>query len=308
VRRPANRFFTYSFLGADPNVSARAVAAVDLEDTCVYALNPTIRGAVKVAGGATVNLSCGIKVNSIDTAALDQSSAGSCLSSTLIKIHAPGWYDGPCVNATEGIYTTVAVKDPMLLVDPPVDPNTLTCDHTAKIMANSGDHVVLDPGTYCNSIETVSTGQITFNPGLYVLHGAALKVSASGSLQGDGVTFYITPDASASDSINFQAGATVDLKAPTAGEAGMPGILFYQDRNAPTNLTHHFTAEANMNLEGTLYFPTSQVNFAGGSSLDAKAVMLIVDTLSFTGQSHVGEFEGSVIESNPSLITAILLE
>ncbi|MGF1611423.1 MAG: pilus assembly protein TadG-related protein [Kiloniellales bacterium] len=308
VRRPAPVFFSGMFYSGTTMVTGRAVAAADLDDTCVYALNPNARGAVKVNGGANISLACGIKVASTDSAAVDQTSAGSCLSSTLIKIKDPGWYDGTCVNAAEGIHTTAAVQDPMAGVAPPVDASSLSCDHTAKVKVNNTQSRTINPGTYCAGIEIEGSGTLTLNPGLYILHRAGLKVSAQGTLQGEGVTFYITPDARTSDSINFQAGATVDLSAPDVGQAGMPGVLFYQDRNVSSSVSHSLTAGSNMNLEGTLYFPTSDVNFAGGASLSATAAQLIADTVSFAGQSSIGQFEGSVIEANSALVTARLLE
>ena len=80
------------------------------------------------------------------------------------------------------------------------------------------------------------------------------------SVTGSDVTFYITEDSGSGDSINIQAGASVTLSADTGGD--LPGVLFFQDRNGPTNVTHSMTGGSNMELDGIIYQETPLPNDA----------------------------------------------
>ena len=65
---------------------------------------------------------------------------------------------------------------------------------------------------------------------------ASLNVTSDGIVTGDGVSFFITEDSGQGDHINIAANADVTLSAPTDGD--MEGVLFYQDRNSPANITN----------------------------------------------------------------------
>ena len=54
--------------------------------------------------------------------------------------------------------------------------------------------------------------------------------------------------------------------------------------------------------------PASGYRGTIGSAHAAKHGIGIGDTVSFEGSSYIGQFEGSVIEANNALITAIILE
>ncbi len=98
----------------------------------------------------------------------------------------------------------------------------------------------------------------------------------------------------------------MQLSAGTTGD--LAGVLFYQDRDATGNLTHKLTGGANMDLDGIIYFPSQAVQFSGGASLDSSSSLLVADTVTFTGNSYVGDFEGSASAANKTLIEASLVE
>jgi hypothetical protein len=88
----------------------------------------------------------------------------------------------------------------------------------------------------------------------------------------------------------------------------MAGILIYHDRNSPTNVTHSLTGGAEMDLEGIIYFPVQDLKFAGGASFDVSSTMLIVDEIDISGNTSLGDFDDSAVESNTLLIEASLAE
>jgi hypothetical protein len=64
-----------------------------------------------------------------------------------------------------------------------------------------------------------------------------------------------------------------------------------------------------MQLDGLIYAPSTNVEFAGGTSADSSSVMIIADTVAFKGgDTFLGDFDTSSILSNPLLIRPQLLE
>ena len=97
--------------------------------------------------------------------------------------------------------------------------------------------------------------------------------------------------------------------APSDGP--LPGILFYHDRNGSGNITHNLTGGANMQLNGIIYFPTSELNFTGGSALTDSASIIIADKVTFSGDVHLGDFSsapGNAILGNALMLQATLVE
>ena len=244
-------------------------------------------------------MSCGIIVNSVDDEALSQD-GGACLTSTKIKV--AGGYNGSCINP-QPLTNVMPVNDPLSSLQPPTYGG---CDHTAKTKINGGEEVTLSPGVYCGSIEVVADGIVHFEPGLYVLDGAGLSVSAQGTADGAGVHFYLSENSGTADSISIQAGATVNLAAGTSGD--LAGVLFFQNANTTGNINHNLTGGGSMDLEGILYFPNQDVSYAGGSTFNAAASMLVAQTITFTGSSELGDFSGTAVEANNLLISASLIE
>ena len=279
-------------------IVARAVAYGTANDTCVWALNPSVGGAVTVSGGAQVTLDCGMFVNSSSSSALSQSGS-SCLNATEAKV--AGGYSGTCVSPTPSTGVP-QIEDPLSWVE---GPSYSACDVNNKVKVNAGETKTLSPGVYCGGIEAQSGGTLHFSPGLYILNGGGLTFSSSATVTGTDVNFYLTEFNGQSGTISIAAGATVDLSAGSWG--GLDGILFYHDRNSPSGLSHSIAGGATMNLDGILYFPNQNIKFAGGSSLDATSSIIIADTVTFTGNTEIG-LAGAAVSANPLLVTAKLVE
>jgi hypothetical protein len=166
---------------------------------------------------------------------------------------------------------------------------------------------VLSPGVYCGKISAVSNGRIEFEPGLYILDNAGMSFGGQSTVIGlGGTTFYLTANSGSSANISIQAGVNVQLKAPTTGP--FAGILFYQDRNSTANISHSLTGGASMDLDGVLYFPNQTLKFSGGSATDNSSSILIANIIEFTGQSYLGDFDGSAAAANPGLVRVALVE
>ena len=300
VRRPAPLFFAKVLIDKVDTIAGRAVASTGGNQTCLWTLNKTKRGAVKVSGGATVNLGCGIFVNSDDTEALQESGGNSCI--TAAKIRIVGGYSGDCITATP----TTGVKpvsDPLANIEPP---QVGECDYAKKVKVNKGEVVELLPGVYCGGINVVAGGEVIFASGTYVLDGGGLNIAGQSTATGTGVSFYMTSNAKPADNVSIQAGANVTLSAPTTG--AQAGILFHMDKASAANINHYFTGGATMTLDGILYFPNQGVKFAGGSEVNATSTMIIADTLKVTGNSEFSDLKNSTVGSNQYLTTVSIVE
>jgi hypothetical protein len=226
---------------------------------------------------------------------------------TATEIKIVGGTEGDCVNPTAE--TGIApVEDPLAALEAP---SYTPCFGGAPptILSGTADYA-LNPGVYCGNITINTGGTVTFNPGLYVLDGAALTINGAASVFGDDVSFYLTENNNnINDNITISGTGSVILSAPSDGP--LPGILFYHDRNAGGNVTHNLTGGATMQLNGIIYFPTTDLKFTGGAELNESASIIIADEVTFTGEVHLGGFTtapGNAILGNSLMLQANLIE
>ncbi len=142
---------------------------------------------------------------------------------------------------------------------------------------------------------------------------------------GQEVMFFLNPSKTPHD-VDFTGQANISLSAPTAdcdttvweNCTFYQSILFFESREVPVKqLEHTFAGGANMDLNGILYFSSTDVLFAGGSSADSSSISIISYTIRFTGTTNIGDFpviidgEGAeeiVLPFNRFLVRVQLLE
>ncbi len=300
VRRPTTAFLGRVLFKDDVTVASRAVARVDINDTCVWALNRTADKAIRISGAANVDLPCGILSNSNAPEAFS-SDGSACVTATGIRV--VGGSVGDCINPDPSLNMN-AVNDPLNGMAPPTYG---PCNVSSNIRVNAGNTLTLDPDVYCGRISVMSGGTLHFNEGLYVLDTVSMSFNSNATVTGSDVSFYITENSGQGDNISVAANASVSLSAPGA-EGELPGVLFYQDRDSPGNITHSFTGQASMDLEGILYFPNQRLQIAGGSEFDPVTTLIIADQVEFTGNTTTGNLDGSVVRANPAFVTVTLVE
>ncbi|MGI9494186.1 MAG: pilus assembly protein TadG-related protein [Geminicoccaceae bacterium] len=275
IQQRTKSYFVQALFDLDVTVEARAVAkAVEL-DTCVWALEESDTG-ITINGTADVVLDCGIFANSTNTVAIDQVGS-SCVTATSIRV--VGGYAGTCLDPEPT--SSFPYPDPLADLNPP---NFSGCDHNGKVKVNGGN-VTLSPGVYCKGIDVTGGAHVTFSSGEYIFKGGRFKAAGGSSLEGNDVVFYLTDGAGGHAELDITA-ATIDFSAPTSGD--LEGILFFQDRAAPTTKTNKIRGNANLELEGALYFPTTALDFAGTSSSVIPSPMIVAREIRFTGTTSLG--------------------
>ncbi|MFA7429943.1 MAG: pilus assembly protein TadG-related protein [Rhodospirillaceae bacterium] len=268
-------------------VTVRATAGTTLDDEfCILGLDPAMASAVNVQGNASVSMSCGIAVNSTSDKAL--AIAGSVdITASSASISGNMYLNGnPTVNFTEPPRTgQPPVVDPYADLEvPPFGACTAT-NTTAK------NTVTLSPGVYCGGLKANAGANITLDPGVYIMAGGSFDIAGGASLRGDDVTIILTDDAGGNyTTVKINGGADMELNAPASGD--WSGILFYQDRNAPSFqgakiITNTFTGGADMVLNGAVYFPSQAIEYTGNATVASDCLQLIGRQVIMTGNSQL---------------------
>ena len=243
------------------------------QPACVLALDDHASNSVKVQGSTQVTLDgCVIAANSD---AIDSVYRGGSAQLKAKCVSAVGRTEG-LSNANTKLACGPALEQQYPSLDPLVDvvpPSYTTCKSVP-----GGKTKTLSPGTYCNK---TLTGDITLNPGTYILRGGQIKLGGGGTLVGHGVTIFLMEGAEFSTNAN----ETVDLSPPTSGDYA--GITVYQEKANTLTLTINGTSASK--LTGFIYAPGAHVFFAGNSNMSGSGdcVRVIGDTIELTGNSKM---------------------
>ena len=300
VSQPVPTFFLKILNISSVTVTARAVARYSAAQGCLYALDPTAPNAVVASGGSLFSTQCNIYVDSDNTKGL-VSSGGSSITANNSTIDVvasaysgSGFSPNPITNASP-------VSDPFASLPAPTFSNTCACtnytvsNNQAACNGNTinanGTSATLKPGVYCGGITVSGNGvSATFSSGTYILLGGGLQIKGGANGTGSGVMFYNTYNATYSYSPIVVSASSSTLSAPTSGT--YEGILFFQDRNIPTNdkgasgPQNTVSGTSTTSFTGALYFPSTPLVFSGGSS-DTDCTELIADTLTISGTSYI---------------------
>lgn len=266
-----------------PTIVARSVAKVTPNNNCITLLGANST-TLNVKGGATVNAThCGVYLNSSD------SSAGVVVGSSVLNtqyVRGVGQVKqsgGGTINATDGIQSDMpALSDPYANV---AIPSYSGCSSN-NYSLNSGN-VTINPGTYCGGISVKSKAKLNLNPGVYIMDRGDFSATAQTTVTGSGVTIILTSSTGSNfGKVSFAGGATVTLSAPTTGS--LANMLFYGDRRAPSNLSNKMTGGSTQSLTGILYFPSTELDFAGKSSGATSCIGIVANNVTFTGGASFG--------------------
>ncbi len=288
------------------NVQARAVARADVNDTCIWALNPTAEKTINVSGAANVALGCGMLANTDDPDGIYKEGSG-CLAASEFKV--AGGYDDDdnsgCALDPVPETNVPPADDPLASLP---SPSYTNCSGGGPPVNLSGtaDYFIA-AGVYCTNVNITTSGTVTFGPGIHIFDGAALNINGGANVEGTELTLYWSENGGVNDGFDIAGGATVTLSAPTSGVYA--GILIYQDRNMAPGVTHKLTGGSTMTLDGIIYTPSTNVEFAGGTSADSSSIVIIADKVEFKGgETFLGDFETSSILNNALLLQAKLVE
>jgi Flp pilus assembly protein TadG len=287
------RLFTAIFANTTVPITSRAVVLIeDGSVACILSLGPVESQGVSIGGNSTVTLDgCDVASNSLMPTAYDQ---GGGPSMTTGCIHTVGeanvsggslsLTDPDCPQIEEFAPT---VADPYAArAAPTVSGNCSNFNANAGGGGNgNGNNATqVQPGHYCG-MHFSGQGTYNLNAGVYIVDGADFLVNSGVTVTGTDVTIYLVNGAS----IQINGGAIVDLSAPNGDYDPVTnpyaGLLFFAERDTSVQLNHTINGDATTSLEGAIYVPTDDINYAGGASGPNGCLQVIGWTVEFTGNS-----------------------
>ncbi|WP_372616914.1 pilus assembly protein TadG-related protein [Falsiroseomonas sp.] len=286
------------FLRSAPIVAGRSVAAVrDSRPVCFLAL----AGGFTVAGSATISApECALASNRTSGPGFDFSGSGQVTAFTASAVTTCDGCDDEAVQLTQpAAEGQLPASNPYAHLDTKVLPsfNGSSCLSASNNPTSLSPYESNGRRAYCDDIRVAAGATLTLTPGTYYLHNASLRVNGGGRLEcptctgGEGVTIVLTGDPSRIGEIDINGGAMVGLRAPeNPQDPDYRGILFYRDIRATGGggtAAVKIAANAEFDIEGGLYFPSSTVQFSGASATDG-CMVLVADTIELRGGSSAG--------------------
>lgn len=277
--------FSGMFLSAAPVVRARAVAAFVKEgEHCVISLASTGVG-VNVAGSSNVQLGCGVAANSAGTQAIYMEGSSYLSGSPLSTVGGITAAESNYSSSTQLNPYGPAQVDPVLKRNLSVPTSPSGCTANALEVAPS-QTTTLSPGRYCGGMTL--KGNVTLQPGVYIVDQGLFNVTSQATLSGEGVTIVLTgSDSSNIAAVQIDGGATLNLKAPTAVQSSTwKNVLFFQDPRGSTKMSY-LAGGSTMKMSGIVYMPKGNLSFNGGSEHTSDCLLMVGHRVTFTGSSKV---------------------
>jgi hypothetical protein len=269
------------------SVTVHSVArVVGRPNICVLGLDPGEAGTIALEQRALVTgNNCAVFSNSDDQHSIKAKNSAS-LTASLICARG-GRSGGPGNFSPEPLTDCPAFDDP--LADRP-EPVVGACLETDLVV--SGGTRTLEAGTYCGGLKIKLGANVTLMPGIYVIKDGPLLVDGQSMMAGDGVGFFFT---GAGAAFEFTTNSSIDLAAPESG--AMAGLLMFEARDQPTNLTHRIESDDARRLIGTIYLSRGELRVDASSPIaDQSAYTAIVArTMRLYGGPHL------VLNTNYSL-------
>ncbi len=316
VTKKVPSFFMMIFGQNGNTITGRAVARTSPAEGsiggCIFAMNPTVSGALTVDGTASITTACGAVVNSTSSSAFTMVGNSSISlinqggNTTVVGVVGPGgtgtklgsggWSlsgGAQILNGGKAVspINILAFSAPLASAcAPSATYPGLNLIRNRSTTVSPSSTVTLNPGIYCGGIDIKGTA--TLSQGVYVLAGGGLTIDSQAVVNntGNGVTFYNTTGSfspscgnTGAGSFTFNGGASIKLTAYNTGSTS--GILFYDDRTV-MGLSHIINGNSTSTFDGALYFLHGNLKFAG-TNASGKFLYIVADTIEFTGTSNL---------------------
>ena len=281
-----------------PTLRARAVAAqgsstsmTSSAEGCLVALTTAAEQGINFTSFNNFNADCTLVSNGTSSSA--NSSASIYLASfnnaTVKSVWSRGsfyktGYNSFSTTNEAQLNQTTAVVDPYAGL---ANPSPGTCTYN-PFSGPGGSQITLTPGTYCGGLTVSGYNNVYFTAGTYYIANGDLRVTGSNNVSctnctgGAGVTFVLTQTTNNTADIGGVAISSennISFSAPSSGQYA--GVLFYQDRRAPTgtmtSTTRNFTVTSlnNVTLNGAVYFPSNRIEVSSVNNIGASATCTV---------------------------------
>jgi Flp pilus assembly protein TadG len=261
-------------------VADATAALVDDGTFCMVSLYKGTSTGIDANGGANVNLSCGMKSNCTGDECV---TAGGSSSITALPIASVGGLDGDSNNfvaPTKLQPYSAAQADPLgYLANPEVPPSC----NPGQLSVQPGETLTLSDTNICYASYDIK-GTLNLTGEKVVMMSNGGDITIQGALNAPSATVVMTGTNGAAGDLKINADATLNMAAPDSGD--YKGVLFYRDRRA-ANIEIKINGGASSHLTGALYFPSSDITFAGHADMDVKCLQMVGQILTFRGSATI---------------------
>ncbi len=267
IRQKAEVYFSRILFKEDVFVANAAASAIidDGGNYCMLSLDEKASGAITTSGSVEINATgCGMAVNS---RANDALYLNGKVDINIGEVTIVGGYQvkGGSANFNYAKMRTRAGRTKNPYQDIENTEESFCTKGQAKSPLKITKSTTLTPGVYCGGLD-ITGGDITFEPGVYVIDGGDFSATSFGSLYGEGVTFILTNSGNGIyGNINIVGNSRIDFTAPSEGEP-WEGIVFYQDAPPANGKQNKLTGSSEMNITGVVYTPNRDLDFGGNNS------------------------------------------
>ncbi|MGE0740701.1 MAG: pilus assembly protein TadG-related protein [Hyphomonadaceae bacterium] len=274
----APRYFTSLFSQSPVIIRVRAVAAYENEQqACILALDTWANDAVIFIGNPTAEFEgCVVMSNSLADDSITIAGSADVTAPCIVSA------GGTAVSADLTLTSCAAPMEEMpQAVDPYEDLPEPSMAGACTSVPNGNPNLpkTISAGRYCGGLNL--SGQVTLNPGVYIVDGGEFRINSNAVVNGVGVTFFLTNGAT----VHFNGSAEINFSAPTSG--AYAGVLMYGDRDEG-NDENVFNGTADSRMTGALYFPTQQVTYNGNFSGDNGCLRIVSRAIDLRGNADFG--------------------
>lgn len=278
--------FSSFFLSSPPVIKVEATAAVVQGGAyCMDALDPSTSVGITFKGSTDVDMKCGVITNSKASNAVT-AEGSSKVKATPVAAVGGLQPSNNYVSPTTLQPYSIPLSDPFADLPTPVVPNSCNNKETVQPQVTK----TLSPGCY-KGMDL--KGNVTLNPGIYIIDGSSFGVGAQATVTGAGVTIILTSKTASTSpntiaTVDINGGADIDLTAQTeAQDTTYAGVLFYQDRRAQDTGANKINGNATSMLQGAIYMPSQEVQFTGTSGMNTNCLQIVSFRIVFSGNSGV---------------------
>jgi hypothetical protein len=268
-----------AFFGTTPpNVRVEATARVIIPgEFCMLSLYEGTDAGIDASGGAEVTLGCGMAANSRGSNAIEAGGNSSIKADPIIAVG--GIASGQNFLGTPKILAYSSKQmDPFASVPNPTVP--AGCSSAAL----TPDNKPTVAGIYCfGSINVKPSESLTLPQGTTIIVNGG-DVDLQGDFTAYKSTIVMTGPSGAAGDVKINAQANIKMSAPNSGP--YQKIIFFRDRRA-SNIEISINGGADSDLEGALYFPTSDIKFAGNAGMNVACLQMVGQKLKFRGSASI---------------------
>ena len=171
---------------------------------------------------------------------------------------------------------------------------TVTKTSSGTTSTSTPDQASVVPGTYSNIKVSCTT---TFATGVYIIDGGGLEIDGQYQVTGSGVMFVLKNGAylkiNGGSKVNLTAIQASDLIARgiSSAEANkLAGMLIFEDRDSSGTSKNNINGNASTILNGTIYLPSSNIDFSGTAGVTSQCLMIAAKTITLTGNANMTTF------------------